>query len=377
MNLIEHDNLVDIRDNYVSLVADEIESRIAGANKLISLFRRSQSILLEDVENKYKRFNRAVKAISNNSKLKATDTEELLSLLESERNKVSSTRLNDVSSDLSLFTRDKIEEILISHPEDQKLLNKEWINKLNCDKNDELLNFLFDYSGFYKNFIVSIAKSLDIKVCPYCNRNYITHVENKTEKKLIGPTFDHFFSQKDHPILAVSFYNLVPSCTPCNSSLKHDKEFDYETQLHPYFNSIEGLASFDFDLDTDEKKSSIRFKPVIKYSKTITRKERKLLDGDSGPKKNGTLNIFEIHKIYEDHFDIVEEVHEKFDVNSPHHLDSIAGIVKKFGSSEKEFYRFHFGNYFEESKLNSRPLSRLTRDIYRKMSEIAPLYPKD
>jgi hypothetical protein len=361
----------------VSLVADEIETRIAEAEKLIDLFNRRKVISAKDVKNNFYKFNRAVKAISNNSKLTAVDTEKLVTVLEQERKSIPSTMLRDVSSDLSLFTRDKIEEILISHPKDQKLLNKEWLDNLNCDKKDELLNFLFDYSGFYKGFIESIAKSLDIKVCPYCNRNFITHVENKTEKKLIGPTFDHFFSQKDHPILAVSFYNLVPSCTPCNSSLKHDKEFDFETQLHPYFNSIEGLASFDFDLDTDEKKSAIRFKPVIKYSKAITRKQRELLDGDSGPKKNGTLNIFEIHKIYEDHYDIVEEVHEKFDINSPHHLSSIAQIVKDVGSSEDEFYRFHFGNYFEDSKLNSRPLSRLTRDIYRKMAEIAPLYPKD
>ena len=54
-----------------------------------------------------------------------------------------------------------------------------------------------------------IFKELNIRTCPYCNRHY-TFTLNKGAKA--APEFDHFYDKADHPLLAVSFYNLVPSC---------------------------------------------------------------------------------------------------------------------------------------------------------------------
>ena len=39
------------------------------------------------------------------------------------------------------------------------------------------------------------------------------------------PQFDHWFPKKKYPLLAISFYNLIPCCTYCNSSVKGDIEF--------------------------------------------------------------------------------------------------------------------------------------------------------
>ena len=59
------------------------------------------------------------------------------------------------------------------------------------------------------------VKDLDIKVCPYCNRNYILNF-NKKGKANATAQLDHFFDKKDYPYLSVSIYNLVPSCGTCN-----------------------------------------------------------------------------------------------------------------------------------------------------------------
>lgn len=57
--------------------------------------------------------------------------------------------------------------------------------------------------------------------CPYCNFNGI---ENRTTKEIKTAQMDHFHSKRKYPILSMSFFNLVPSCGPCNLA-KDETEF--------------------------------------------------------------------------------------------------------------------------------------------------------
>lgn len=60
-----------------------------------------------------------------------------------------------------------------------------------------------------------LQSQLDVKVCPYCNRMYTTTLYGK---KRIRPDFDHFYPQSRYPYLAVSLFNLIPSCNVCNKA---------------------------------------------------------------------------------------------------------------------------------------------------------------
>ena len=84
-------------------------------------------------------------------------------------------------------------------------------------------NFMEYKEGLHGYWLV---KKLDIKTCPYCNRNY-TFVLNRGLKA--RPEYDHFYPKADYPFLALSFYNLIPSCPSCNH-LKKGKQID----LNPY-----------------------------------------------------------------------------------------------------------------------------------------------
>lgn len=55
---------------------------------------------------------------------------------------------------------------------------------------------------------------LNIRTCPYCNRQYTFTIDNKHTKT--APEYDHFYDKAHYPLLAVSFYNLIPSCHTCN-----------------------------------------------------------------------------------------------------------------------------------------------------------------
>ena len=60
-----------------------------------------------------------------------------------------------------------------------------------------------DYNAY------ELINSLNINICPYCNRNGI-HNLKKSRKRT--SELDHFHPQSKYPFLAISFFNLIPSC---------------------------------------------------------------------------------------------------------------------------------------------------------------------
>ncbi len=51
------------------------------------------------------------------------------------------------------------------------------------------------------------------------------------------PTLDHYYDKDSYPHLALTLYNLIPSCYSCNSNLKGRKDFSENKHLHPLFDS--------------------------------------------------------------------------------------------------------------------------------------------
>jgi len=88
--------------------------------------------------------------------------------------------------------------------------------------------------------------------CPYCNCDSMDIIEfdrlNGEESQQALLDLDHFLPQSKFPFLALSLFNLVPSCHNCNSRLKRDIEFRLETHIHPYLNAFED--HFKFFLET-------------------------------------------------------------------------------------------------------------------------------
>jgi len=235
-------------------------------------------------------------------------------------------------------------------------------------------DFFFEYTLYYEIINKHIGNELGIICCPYCNRNYITYILSEKNKRLIGPTYDHFFSKKDYGFASLCFFNLIPSCTICNSNLKHEIDFDLTTHLYPYRDEFGENACFDFNFSLAGvgQDSKIIFKPYIRLKDGISGEDKLKLagiDDVSGKDKSGSIKVFRLSEIYESHHDTVEEVHEKFYVNSKHYVGSIEENLKLLGSGEKEFYRFHFNNYFDSSDFHKRPLAKLTRDIYNKLKK--------
>ena len=98
---------------------------------------------------------------------------------------------------------------------------------------------VFDYGKFSdKNTkgwnAYRLCETSKYQMCPYCQQAGALTIFRDSDDMAFRPTLDHFYPKAQYPFLALSLFNLVPSCHTCNSSLKTTKDFYVEPHLHPF-----------------------------------------------------------------------------------------------------------------------------------------------
>ncbi|MUK88187.1 hypothetical protein GMD78_07245 [Ornithinibacillus sp. L9] len=195
-----------------------------------------------------------------------------------------------------------------------------------------------------------LVQKLKIVVCPYCNRNFINNVTYANRGLKRTSQMDHYYPKEKYPFLAMSFYNLIPSCSSCNH-IKSNKTIYYS----PYdrrFNSSD-LLRFNFKL------KSIDFIHDSSYLEVVTTPLHKRIKSN--------INIFKLDSQYEIHNDVVQELFKKKLLYTESKLNEIHRDFEGLFNDEDEMKRTIFGSYLNESDLHKRPLSKLISDIYHEM----------
>ena len=148
---------------------------------------------------------------------------------------ISTATGNKVLDKLDEFEHNFDNIVLAKKKEMEKLANAA------CGKEAQIvLSYIFEtlYNCFIKSIANDVLERLKIRTCPYCNRNYTFTVKSSSsaagKKFTTRPEFDHFYCKSKHPLLALSFYNLVPSCSVCN----HGKATD-DIGINPYFDGFQ------------------------------------------------------------------------------------------------------------------------------------------
>lgn len=258
--------------------------------------------------------------------------------------------------DMSRFT---LEEVLKAKPEKLQEIAL-WFDTLSETEKKQ-----FDFiKQLYKNFTAKkqeydayeLAKELNINTCLYCNLNSIYTVIKNNNKKITRPTFDHFYDKSNYPILALSFYNLIPSCHACNSSLKGREKFSIKTYLHPYIDSFNALAKFQLHV----KKSSFF------YEEGGFDIELKTEDKRAEKHKE----IFELEKRYEKHKDTVLELIQKRAIYPDSYIEELASNYSSVFKNPEDVLRLITCGYVEDRDLDKRPLSKLIKDISEELELI-------
>lgn len=199
------------------------------------------------------------------------------------------------------------------------------------DKEDMKLygNVPIAYYFFYK---------LNIHTCPYCNRNYTFTVYSKD--KQARPEYDHFYAKANYPLLAVSFYNLVPSCHTCNHTKSDDSLF-----INPYFHGFKGRFAMTYDGHYDKYKTKIK-------------------------EEIEDMRALGLDLLYPLNDDYVQEIFDKAQAYNEHAREALVNSFQGAGDSPERVFEFVWGKNLEETKQVNRPLSKLTSDILKQVGVI-------
>lgn len=109
---------------------------------------------------------------------------------------------------------------------------------------------VFNYESFSARALpnwggYALCEASRYSMCPYCHQAF-AHTLVPDGVGSFRPTLDHYYPKSIYPYLALSIFNLVPSCYTCNSQLKGVKNFYEELHIHPL---EEGSGEVDFVLN--------------------------------------------------------------------------------------------------------------------------------
>jgi hypothetical protein len=288
------------------------------------------------------------------------------------------------------LTKSKIQEILEADPETLFDLHNEFIlslNKSNTPKEYETylkvkslkkpsaeqkkiirkydptvkkLSKIFDYEKYIskkKPVSYKLSNLVGRNTCTYCNRLYTltvignVSIANKS-KEITRPQFDHWFPKKKYPLLALSFYNFIPSCSVCNSSVKGEEVFSLLTHIHPYIADKTQKFRFSYIKGTEGKNEVILIFHGDKIKKTL--------------KNLRIQEIYNAHSEYE--LKDILDLRYKY---SDNYLKVLFNDTFKFSEMDKkDAYRLLFGVEIDPNDFHKRPFSKFKYDILKELKLI-------
>ena len=196
-------------------------------------------------------------------------------------------------------------------------------------------------------------RKLDIRTCPYCNRQYTFTIDKETIKT--APEYDHFYSKVYYPILSVSFYNLIPSCHTCNH-IKGTKT----AYVNPYFRGFE--SSFRL---VNEKGIELDKAEILKQGGgkvTFLKSNGKVSYHDQR-----NIETFGLQELYSKHDDYIKDLIEKVMAYNSTAQQALVDAFQSAAYSPQQVFDFVWGKYLEVSLHENQPFSKLTKDILEQL----------
>jgi len=212
------------------------------------------------------------------------------------------------------------------------------------------LNSIFNYKGFNEGTKLSNGEkwnrhrfitSLGIKVCPYCNRQYITSYEGEADGMKTTADADHYYPKVEYPILQMNIFNLIPSCGVCNSRMKGKKN---KKHLYPYEDPSDSLI-FNIPLEASER--------VLEIT----------IDTKKSERAETSVEVFKLDKVYQAHLDEASEV-KKY---AEEYFEFGDKVYEATHGLSVPFDIFSTWFSFMGKDISSEPLIKLRQDIFKQL----------
>lgn len=213
----------------------------------------------------------------------------------------------------------------------------------------------FNYSAYrQKEEFLEHFKKLNIKSCPFCNNNYIYfYKKDASDEYNTLATLEHYYPKAKYPYLSLSFYNLIPCCSNCNSKFRGKEEHEGNV-LHPYYEDFDEKATFSVSVDCLPADKDIEL--------SIFLKQNDINDTRCGK----SIERFQLDKVYEGHRDIAKEIWNKAQVYNDDRIDELyKSFYEALGYTKNDVKNFVFCSYLSKNDINKRNHTKLTQDILK------------
>lgn len=264
-------------------------------------------------------------------------------------------RNNGVVADI---TDDYIENLIRANHEDCRSYIEE-LKSIRPERKSVLLHY-FGYKEWIKpkydwNAYVYMQE-LEVRVCPYCNKNYIDYSFKGKDALIPRSPFDHFFPKTVFPFLSCSLWNLIPCCHTCNSAKRAEtKEF-----IYPYEEEFGENGKFCLVNKSGTKYDEEKFRDPI-----VDNYEIKLHgNGSLEEKVKQSDDKFHLSKRYsQDSFfirDLIDKIHL-------YATDASCRNVKYYKMKKQTFFNVHFNLPRTENEIY--PYQKITKDILKQSGQ--------
>lgn len=198
----------------------------------------------------------------------------------------------------------------------------------------------------------------EVKYCPYCNAETVYSVE-RDEQGDIKSSFDHFYPKGRYPFLAISLYNLIPSCYRCNSQFKKGLFKEPFGTFHPYIDDLDREVEFYLSGLTDDMLNG----KVCSDGLSIKLKARDISDLEV-TRRVGDYNIvFALDSVYTQLFaDDALDVFRKAKIFNEHYLAMVAKWFRGAGI-EVSVEKIIYNTILNRADINKCRLSKLIQDL--------------
>lgn len=217
----------------------------------------------------------------------------------------------------------------------------------------KMLEAIKDAYDYKHSDLVELAGWLNVKTCPYCNMQYTMYtvvdtIEGESVEERAMFQYDHFYPRSAYPMLSMSLYNLIPSCTSCNQNKSYNKILGLE--FHPYYSDIKDHMHFQVKDPLSlwvgtRKENEIEIETVFKEGVDAIEYEK----------------AFHVAALYKNHKDIAQEVFARAYAEPYYANSNNFGFLRDTNFAE----RLRKGFYPDEDDIELRPLTKLQQDLWK------------
>ena len=216
-------------------------------------------------------------------------------------------------------------------------------------ESDMIFNECFKWQ-FLKDMKGELVKRMGVKICPYCNQNYVYSVELEDNKVKYLGDIDHFLPRSKFKLFCLSLWNLIPSCKSCNQTFKHN---NWSKMLSPVEGGFEDDCVFHIEFGNVESMLGVSDDFSVRWKLCRNGYNNKRIE-----KIEENISVLKLNELYSDHKEEIKRI-----------LKTKALLLNE--SYQNSLPGFHynnpfmciFGDYISEKNYVILPHSKMIHDI--------------